>query len=102
MPKRIVKNTVSHYLELYEQPIDDLIAKLEFIKKGYPENVRLTVEADEEYGQPTLKTYVEYSAEETDEQYQNRLKRERSKQVEQDNYERQLYAKLAKKYGGGS
>lgn len=92
MTKKMVMEIIDVNLDYYK--LSEAIVILNDLKEEHGD-VELHVEANEEYGSPKLDCYILAPREETDREYESRMKRENL----WEEYQREQYEKLKKKFG---
>jgi len=95
MTRRLVNRKEDIYLSYVS--LDSAITALQAAREKHGGEARLCIDREYEYGDEYTRVYVEYRTPETNEEYKKRIEADAARdQWERDNYER-----LKKKFGDG-
>lgn len=99
MTKKIIEDeSVSIEIRYSSPTLDDLIQKLQDIRKTVPGNSKPRAWVDG-YDGDEIHVCFEYNREETEEEYQDRLKKEFFEKKRKEDDEKEMYRRLKSKFG---
>lgn len=100
MPKKTIEDESTDIEFDYLKPtLDEVIAKLQEIRKTVPGDAKARAWVDG-YDGDEIHVCFEYKREETDEEYQDRLTKERWEKQRKEDDEKEIYRRLKAKFGG--
>ena len=99
MTKQIIEDESVNIEFKYSGPtLDDVIQKLQEIRKTVPGDAKARAWVDG-YDDDEIHVCFEYKREETDEEYQDRLKKEFFEQKRKEDDEKEIYRRLKARFG---